>query len=111
MLIKRCHDTEMTQVDVLSLLVKETLHHEHRENTMMKKALLKIVVIVCVQNMQVSHVTSVRKIVTRNEMIKTHYQSQRFQGIMMKSSFILLQLNSLMAIHHKPQKKRGVKIH
>ena len=29
-LIKRCHDTEMTLTDVLSLLMKKTLCHEHR---------------------------------------------------------------------------------
>ena len=101
-MIERCHDTEMTQADVLSLLVKETLHHERRENTMMKKASLKIAIIVCVQDMQVSHVTNVRTTVKKNEMIRTHYQLSRFQGIAMKSFFTLLLLNSLMIIYHEP---------
>ena len=68
----------MTQADVQSLLAKETVCHKRSENTMMKKASLKIVVIVCVQNMQTRHVTSVRKIAKKIEMIKIHCQSLRF---------------------------------
>ena len=101
----------MTQADVQSLLMKKIACHERSENTMMKKASLKTVIIVCVQNAQMRHVTDVRKTVKKIEMIRTHCQSLRFQGVVMKSFFILLQLNSLMIIHHEPQKKSQAKIH
>ena len=101
----------MTQADVQSLLTKKIVCHERSKNTMMKKASLKIVIIVCAQNVQARHVTSVKKIAKKIEMIRIHYQSLRFQGIMMKSSFILLLQNSLMAICHVPQKKRWAKTH
>ena len=101
----------MTQADVQSLLAKKTVCHERSENTMTKKALSKTIVIVCVQNMQTRHVTSVRKTAKKIEMIRIHCQSLRFQGIVMKNSCILLQLNALMIIHHEPQKKSEAKIH
>ena len=64
----------MMHADVQSLLAKEIMCHERLKGTMMKKASLKIVIIVCVQDMQVSHVTNVRKTVKKNEMIRTHYR-------------------------------------
>ena len=62
----------MMQADVQSLLMKEIACHERLKNTMMKKALSKTVVIVCVQDVQVSHVTSVRKMMKKSETIRTH---------------------------------------
>ena len=91
----------MTQADVQSLLAKVIACHKHSEGTMMKKVSLKTVVIVCVQDVQARRVTSVRKTVKKSETIRTHCQSLRFQGVMMKSFCILLQLNALMIIHQE----------